>query len=116
LLELTGASYPKTFHQGDSIHPLEGNSLLPQLTDKPYNSHEYLVWEHQGFQAIRKGKWKGVKQLEDTEWELYDLEVDRTETNNIADLHPTVVADLASYWEQWAKDKKVLPKKKAMEL
>ncbi|MEM6628760.1 MAG: arylsulfatase [Bacteroidota bacterium] len=116
LLELTGASYPKTFHQGDSIHPLEGNSLLPLLTDKPYNSHEYLVWEHQGFQAIRKGKWKGVKQLEDTEWELYDLEVDRTETNNIADLHPTVVADLASYWEQWAKDKKVLPKKKAMEL
>jgi hypothetical protein len=34
-------------------------------------------------------------------WELYDLEQDRTETHNLATAHPALVQQLVGEWEQW---------------
>jgi len=36
-------------------------------------------------------------------WELYDMEADRTETNNLVDREPAQVARLAAAYEVWAK-------------
>ena len=36
-------------------------------------------------------------------WELYDIEADRTEQNNLAERRPDVVKDLSARWEAWAK-------------
>ena len=36
-------------------------------------------------------------------WELYDLEKDRTETNNLAAQHADVVAEMTALWDDWAK-------------
>ena len=35
-------------------------------------------------------------------WELYDLEADRTELNNLAKQHPQRVKELAAKWDAWA--------------
>ncbi len=59
--------------------------------------------------AIRKGKWKALKQLGQEEWELYHLETDRTEQHNIASNYPELVNES---WNQWATSHLVLPKKK----
>lgn len=37
------------------------------------------------------------------QWELYDMEGDRTETTDLADRYPEKVADLAALWEDWAE-------------
>ncbi len=35
-------------------------------------------------------------------WELYDMEADRTEMNNLASRNPEMVAALSQQWEDWA--------------
>ena len=56
-----------------------------------------------GNKAIRKGGWKLVSQYK-SEWELYDLKSDRTETHNLAAQNPEKVKELAALWQQWADD------------
>jgi arylsulfatase A-like enzyme len=83
---------------------LDGISLLPTLTGEgEQTAHDYLYWEfHEqgGRQAVRQGKWKGVRYdvFEDdrSPLELYDLSVDIGETNDVAADHPGVVARLDS--------------------
>ena len=75
---------------------LDGISFLPVLLGKKQAQHEYLYWEfpaYKGQQAIRMGKWKVIRKniLEgNMELELYNLETDSTEENNIADQHPDI--------------------------
>jgi len=93
LSELTGAT-AKTEWDGISFVPtLTGQGEQPQ--------HDFLYWEfHErgGRIAVRKGKWKGLKYdyLENPEspLELYDLESDIGETQNVAAQHPEVVQEL----------------------
>jgi arylsulfatase len=42
-------------------------------------------------QAVRAGKWKAVRREPGRDLEIYDLEMDIEETNNIAQQHPEVV-------------------------
>lgn len=110
LLEVSGASYPEQY-QGNDIHPLEGKSLVPVFETGNRQDHEYMFWEHQSNCAIRYGKWKAVKRLTDEEWELYDLEEDRIESNNLAREFPKIVQQLDEKWNEWAKAHQVLPKR-----
>ncbi|MEL6842164.1 MAG: arylsulfatase [Bacteroidota bacterium] len=112
VLAVSGASYPERFHDGQEIYSLEGKSLLPLLQAQPYQPHKYLYWEHQNYAAIRRGPWKAIKHLNEPDWELYQLDQDRTETQNIALAHPHIIAELDSAWQKWAYSHQVLPKKK----
>ena len=100
-LELAGGEYPKV-HHGQAILPLEGRSLLPILLGKQRAPHSQLFWEWSGNAAIRHGKWKLVWDKLIKDWELFDLQADRTETNNLASAHPDRVARLAAAYDQWA--------------
>ena len=42
-----------------------------------------MFWEHEGNAAVRIGKWKLVKRYPRA-WELYDMDADRTELNDLA--------------------------------
>ena len=60
--------------------------------------HEYFYWEfHEngGRQAVRWGKWKGIKLTvnkdPDAAIEFYDLEKDPQEMNNAASKNPSIV-------------------------
>ena len=52
--------------------------------------------------AIPKGKWKLVAK-KDEPWELYNLEEDRTETNNLIESQTQIAGELKKAYEEWAK-------------
>jgi arylsulfatase len=100
-VDVAGAQYAKTFN-GNEIIPAEGKSLLPIFQGKTRRPHEYLFWEHQTHEAVRYGKWKLVAEKR-TKWELYDLEQDRSEMNNLIDKYPQLARRLRLKYEQWAQ-------------
>jgi arylsulfatase len=113
-LELARVGYPRRF-EGIDILPPEGRSLVPLLQGKSM-PRRTLCWEHEGNGAVRDGKWKlvgrcslGVVAERGQPWELYDMEADRTETNNLAKQFPVIVQDMARTYEAWAKRCNVLP-------
>lgn len=99
-LDVAGAPYPKSF-KGNDIQPTEGRSLLPIFEGKMRDSKQPIFWEHEGNRAVRAGKWKLVAEFKG-QWELYDMENDRTEMNNLAAKYPERVKTLRSLYEQWA--------------
>jgi arylsulfatase len=95
-VELAGASYPA------AMPPMEGRSLVPALAGKPVE-REALYWEHEGNRAIRIGKWKAVAVEPAGKWELYDMDGDRTEMNDLAAREPERLRAMVRQWEQWAR-------------
>ena len=105
--DIGGATYPATY-KGSRIVPIEGKSLLPIFNGRQRKGHEAIFWEHEGNRAVRKGKWKLVSK-HPGRWELYDLEADRTELNNLAEKQPRVVEELKALYNAWAKRSFVTP-------
>jgi len=62
-----------------------GKSLVPVFAGD--NQHDRELWfSHNGNNALRQGKWKAVISSDiDGRWQLYNMEEDRTELNNLAD-------------------------------
>ncbi len=92
VLEVTGSAYPERIGQR-SILPHEGFSLCDAFADKAHG-REILTWEHEGNCGIRKGRWKLVREFNKwgeenhrgyRSWELYDMETDRSELNDLAE-------------------------------
>ena len=101
--KLFGKRFQKEFpFNGKKILPLEGRSLLPIFQGKKRRPHDYLFWEHEKHEAIRHGKWKLVAENR-RQWELYDLQRDRSEMNNLAAGYPEIVQHLKSKFEEWAQ-------------
>jgi len=100
-LDVAGVKYPDSF-DGHKTLPLEGKSLLPILEGKQRGGHDALFWEIGGNPAVRIGKWKLVA-LRGRPWELYDLQADRTEMNNLAAQHPDRVREMVATYKAWAK-------------
>jgi len=99
--DISGANYPHT-RNGKAIVPIEGKSLLPIFKGKQRKGHDALYWEHMGNRAIRQGKWKLVS-ADNGQWELYDLDADRTELNNLAPTHPEKLSELVDLYDAWAE-------------
>ena len=98
-VDVACARYP-TEYKGHKITPMEGRSLVPAFDNRPIE-REALYWEHEGNRAVRKGKWKLVSRHPGG-WELYDLEADRTELNNLAGKYPQKVEQLKAMYDNWA--------------
>ncbi len=95
-LELAGAAYPEKY--GDHvIAPVEGKSLAPIFREEMRTSHEALCFEHEGGRSIIAGGWKLVA-AKNKPWELYHLEVDRTELKDLADQHPERAEAMSQMW------------------
>jgi len=90
LCELAGVSIPEN---------IDGISCLPTLRDQPekQKKHSFLYWEFPGYdgqQAVRFGKWKGIRFNLDKgnlKIKLFDLENDIREQHDVADQHRQIV-------------------------
>lgn len=95
--ELAGVEPPP---ETDSI------SLVPTLTGHPeqQKEHEFLYWEFYergSRQAVRMGKWKAIREPMFTgAVELYDLQDDIGEQQDVAEKHPQIVERAKRYMEQ----------------
>jgi arylsulfatase A-like enzyme len=100
VVELAGAKYPAE-RNGHEILPCEGKSLVPLLNGGKVETCTIFL-EHEGNRSVRDGKWKLVA-LANRPWELYDIEKDRAEMNDVAAANPKVVQELSAKWDAWAK-------------
>ena len=113
-VDLAGATYPKKVKDND-IRPMEGVSLMPVFQGKPVQ-RKAIYWEHERNCAIRVGKWKLVAKkgltregVKPEAWELYDMEADRSELNNLATAEPDRVKQMAALYDAYARRANVLP-------
>lgn len=106
-LDAAGVQYPQT-HEGRTILPLEGKSLLPIFRSGQREPHAALFWEHEGHRAVRQGQWKLVA-LHNVPWQLYDLAADRTEVDDRASTSSDRVRELIALYDAWAARCGVVP-------
>ena len=106
-VDLSGAQYPRSV-AGREITPLAGKSLRPLFEGQKREGHAALFWEHEGSRAVRKGRMKLVSKVGEG-WELYDIEADRSELENLAASRPETVKQLEAEYEAWASRCGVVP-------
>jgi arylsulfatase len=82
----------------------DGISMKPTLFGKNQSdTHEYLYWEfpaYKGQQAVRMGKWKAIRRNifdGNMEIELYDLNSDYREQNDVASAHPEIIIKIQNF-------------------
>ena len=88
LCDITGANIP---------NKIDGISFKNTLLNKKQKAHDFLYWEfpsYKGQQAVRIGKWKGIrKNIFDGNMkiELYNLENDLGEEIDLSKDHPDII-------------------------
>lgn len=102
LVEVAGADYPIEMGE-DLIFPMEGRSLLPVFRGGQLTRGEPLYFQWSRGRAIMDGEWKAV-QWGAPDWELFNIREDRTETRDLALVHPDVLTRLTVRHGQWARD------------
>ena len=82
---------------------MEGKSLVPVFRTGTREGHEYLGFEHFNERAfISKDGWKIVRPGLKADWELYNLNEDRSELKNLAAEHPEKLAQMIKAYDEWA--------------
>lgn len=107
-LDVAKAKRPSSLN-GQPVPKGEGESLKNLLTGKMKKLHSEAIFsEHEGNCMVRKAQWKLVKFFGEP-WELYNIETDRTETNNLVTQYPEIANQLTKEFDAWAKRVGVIP-------
>jgi len=113
LLEVAGASYPKTY-KGKDVPPALGKSWVPVLegrAESPRTDQDVLGWELFGNRAIRQGSWKlrwEWRPFGRGDWELFDLAADPAERKDLAAEHPEKLKEMGALWDDYARRNNVV--------
>ena len=104
ILEITNTNFPAN---NKALIPFTGRSALDFLTDKVTNIHgdNPIGWELYGNRALIKGKHKAVLTWPPEgsgKWELYDIEKDPAEFNDLSSVMPDVIERLKKDWDNYA--------------
>ncbi|MFN5938135.1 MAG: hypothetical protein ACK43L_08780, partial [Sphingobacteriales bacterium] len=52
--------------------------------------------------SLRKGNWKLLKESNEAEWSLFDMDKDPTEMNNLAKSYPEITKSLIEEYKTWS--------------
>lgn len=84
-----------------SNYQTDGISFLPTMINSDsQQEHDFMYWEfpsYDGQQAVRMGNWKGIRMnifKGNMDIQLFDLNDDPLEQNDIAEQHPEVIAQI----------------------
>ncbi len=91
-----------------NIEGLDGQDLTPLLIGEEDSNREAIFWHFPHYRGqifpysiIRKGNYKLLKRYEGKTFELYDLDNDISETNDLSDSQPEKVKELNALLEEW---------------
>jgi arylsulfatase A-like enzyme len=83
---------------------LDGRNIWPLLTgSNPDEDSRTMYWKTSQAYAVRDGDWKLLVNRNDNSIELYDLENDFRETQNLVRMHPERSAQLLALLEEFKK-------------
>ncbi|MDB5327029.1 MAG: sulfatase [Phycisphaerales bacterium] len=110
-LDIAGVKLPDTF-AGKTPHAMQGVSLLPLLQgEKKLSNYPVMYGEHEGGRSVlTPDGFKAIRDRDEKEWHLYDLNTDQTEIHDLAKDQSDRVAKMVAMWDVWAKANNVLPK------
>lgn len=109
LLEVAGISSSGAQYKGRQVLSMMGKSMVPFLggkNDKVRDDNEYVGWE-QFSRAVRQGPWKATwisSPFGTDDWQLFNLEADISERNDLADTHANKLRELILLWEKYADE------------
>lgn len=92
--------------------PIDGKSLLPVVFESKYDSERAVYWHYPVYHhdvpaaAIRKGSWKLKENLVTGEPELYNLEMDISESTDFSAVFPAKTNELLTLLKAWQKEMK----------
>jgi len=123
ILDVTGTPFLEVL-DGEEQMELDGKSMAYSFdkADAPTN-HPEQYYELFGNRAIYKDGWKAVtihanrmpwdlnkvQPFEEDVWELYHIDEDFSESNNLAEQHPEKLEELKARWEELAWENNVYP-------
>jgi arylsulfatase A-like enzyme len=119
LLEVAGASYPKT-RDGKDLPPLTGkswNRMLAGQAESPRTAEDYLAWEIFGNRAVRQGDWKirwEWKPYGSGDWQLFNLADDAGERKDLAKERPDKLKALLALWDDYVRANNVIVPNRSM--
>jgi arylsulfatase len=112
-LQLVETTYPDTI-DGRKLAEYKGKSLLPYINGEKARAHEtnYVMgWELFGRSALRKGSWKIIQietPLGKGKFELYNLDTDPLETEDLSEEYPEKYKELIDLWKQYRSENNVI--------
>lgn len=113
-LELAGAEYPATY-EGKPIKQQRGTSMVPLLSSNSATVHgpdEAIGWEYNNLKAVRVGNYKATfigEPYGPNEWQIFDLNVDPGEINDLSPQMPELKQRLIDAWNDYAISVGVVP-------
>ncbi len=107
-VDVAGAEYPRE-HAGHEPSSRWKAAALCRRSPASRSSAKPSTGSTKATARCAIGQWKLVAKGPAGKWELYDMEADRTETNNLAQSQPDRVSQMVAQWEAWAHRARVLP-------
>jgi arylsulfatase len=113
ILDITGVEHPEEIN-GRKVKSIEGRSVLDLFEGKaaaPYAGASQVGYELFGMRAFFDGNWKILRMPEPYgtgEWQLYNLEQDPAEQDDLGKQNPDKLKKMIALWEQYRKDNGVL--------
>jgi arylsulfatase A-like enzyme len=119
ILEICGLEMPKVY-RGVEQYPLSGVSMRYTFDVKPNDPTQKHVqfYSMLGTRAIWSDGWKAVAvhapltdkgKFDEDKWELYHVDVDRSESKDLAKENPEKLEELKKLWLKEAEKNKALP-------
>jgi arylsulfatase len=111
LLDAAGASHPSPGrYKGREVLPFMGKSMVGYLAGKAdfvRGDTEAVGWEAFARRAVRQGRWKATwldSPFGPDDWQLFDIQMDVSERNDLADKNKEKLWELIRRWEEYADE------------